>query len=379
MNETLDVTTDGAEAEALTPDEKIYIERLKLTDDVISISLIVLTGLGLLGNALVYATVQHLQKSPQFRNSSLTYLKWLAFADSSSVIIDGWLTKGFTFVFGFQVRSLGLWVCRLDMWASHFTTRAAANIMAAFTFDRFISVTFPFFYDQKMKRPKVAKVISLVIWLVCALVAGPLLFILVIRDERCTISADIPMRVIDTFIFIGTPVLLVGIPSSVAFFSNFMIIIGLRKRAKRDRERKGNRQTSGQGGAGGGRKEYSMTTLLIVSSLLFLAGESGVMWGNYVMFYSEADPQIHPQVQKQFRTTATSISELCGAINSSLNFVIYIICSRRFNLAFRDMLNLLLRGKSAMKGAGQSTATQPRAHSHLAVTASSAGIPGQNH
>ena len=50
-----------------------------------------------------------------------------------------------------------------------------------------------------------------------------------------------------------------------------------------------------QSGSGGG-SDFSMTTLLIVSSLLFLACESGVMWGNYVLFYSEPDADTPAEV-----------------------------------------------------------------------------------
>ena len=87
MNESTTTTMLPEVGSSLSESDQNYIDNLKLIDDVISVTLILLTGFGLVGNALVYATVQHLQKSPQFRNSSLTYLKWLAFADASRLVI----------------------------------------------------------------------------------------------------------------------------------------------------------------------------------------------------------------------------------------------------------------------------------------------------
>ncbi|XP_075243863.1 uncharacterized protein LOC142338115 [Convolutriloba macropyga] len=149
------------------------------------------------------------------------------------------------------------------------------------------------------------------------------------------------MKVIEVLIL-----LLVGIPSSIAFFSNIMIIYGLRKRAKKNQKMKSGNANGNNGnnqsGSGGG-SDFSMTTLLIVSSLLFLACESGVMWGNYVLFYSEPDADTPAEVNRQFRSTATSISEFCGAVNSSMNFFIYILCSRRFNAAFKEWFKVTFK------------------------------------
>ena len=268
---------------------------------------------------------------------SLIISRWENLTSAATIMlilaIFDFLSTFFVFIFiltipllGFNLRNINNIWCALSLFTSNFILYTSYYLTVLFSFDKFLSVMFPFKY-REYGKPFISICASFFIITIQMLWALPQLFVARI-DSDLELCTPTNFEIVSSQFYLEMqPVLNIFlngvIPVFLVFVFTFATIVKLRIRDRR----RGIRVRDGSMSA---RREREMTRQMIVVSILFGTLCLVVTICVQVMY------EINPKTSYELAITNFfySIMMCSNSVINSANFFLYLIFGKKFRADF---------------------------------------------